>query len=250
MVAPPSSELATPQASQFMPDLVVNSLGVAQYISASYWMRVGMDRITEAATGEPWNPWSWFAEQAAGDWEEVSRAGDALAKLAEFNAVFASAVRSGTDSTIPYGWDGNAAASAQEYFTDLNREIDDHVAQLAELGSQLDQMAAGIFLSIQTITNLLDSLLDSIITIAIGLALTGATAKTVVGGVVFGAATIAKIVHAANIVRQILDAWNNTVTGTYAFSGVVMTYLAPISGTLEKFELSHSSYQHPAVTSR
>lgn len=228
-----------------MPDLVVNTAGVAQYISYSYWLRIAVDRITEATTGDSWNPWSWFVEQAAGDWEEVSRAGDALTNLAEFNSASASAILGAADATVPYGWDGNAASSAYEYFITVHREVNDHVTSLRELGSQLDQMAAGIFFTIQAIQNLLDRLLDLVIEISLCLAGTIVFAKTGVGPVVFGALTASKIWQAAGLVRQILTMWNDVVTGAYGFTGILATYLAPISGTLEKLELS-SSYQHPA----
>jgi hypothetical protein len=108
MTVAPSAELVTPNPSPPIPDLVNNILGGKQYISPSYWLGWAAEQVCGV------NPWSWLAEQFAGDWNAAAVAGEAVKHLAEFNQAYSEAVTNATKEVIPDYWSGNAATAGTQ----------------------------------------------------------------------------------------------------------------------------------------
>jgi hypothetical protein len=80
------------------------------------------------------NPFEWVAQQYAGDYEEVQRAGVACEHLAEFNTAYATVIKSGL-TAVRGSWEGNAFDSANTYFTSLAATVEDQVSTLASMAA-------------------------------------------------------------------------------------------------------------------
>src|SRR5690606_12791757 len=179
----PAAELVDPQSYDPVPDLVENIVGASQYISISYWIGWAIEQIFGT------NPWMWVAEQFAGDYEAAQRAGIALKNLAEFNATFSAAVKNNTEAVIPAAWQGNAAESANEYFSKLSKALTDQVAELRSIGNEFETMAIGVYEAAAGFKGFFEMALDWAIIAAVEAAAAAATSWTVVGGIAGGIAT-------------------------------------------------------------
>ncbi|MFC4000764.1 hypothetical protein ACFS2C_11900 [Prauserella oleivorans] len=74
----PATVLTDPTASDPVPDLLENVIGISQYISVSYRVGQATDLIFDV------NPSEWVAREFAGDWELVQKAGVAMENLGAF----------------------------------------------------------------------------------------------------------------------------------------------------------------------
>jgi hypothetical protein len=240
MVARPVAELVHPVPYDPVPDLAENILGAAQYISPAYWLGF----VAEQATGT--NPWHWVAEQFAGDYRAAQMAGLALRQLAEFNTVYASTVDTLVSQTVPYDWRGEAATGAQEYLQSLVRALREQVNALEAVGKQFETMAVGVYQATQGFKGFFEMMVDELIKAAVKAALATATAKTIIGGIGFGAAAAHSIWRATQLWRTALTyhdiAWHSVQT----FAGVVAGYLGGLKG-MGDVPLPAGSYDHPGV---
>jgi hypothetical protein len=240
--AAPADVLTPPVAEAPIPDLVNNILGGKQYISPSFWMGWVMDKIWG------FNPWDHIAQQVAGDWNKAAEASDALTKLSEFNALYAGAVKQASMSLIPSQWDGNAAAQAQAYFTDLSDTLAAQVDALKSVAYQFRTLAAGMEEMAQAMQSLCQDLADVLIVIVIGIsaAATAATSWTGVGAIVGGSATALEIAQAVRLWYLILDAHDAAWAAVQAFTGLCAGYLGALQG-LQHHPLPAGAYDHPGA---
>lgn len=235
----PAAELADPTASDPVPDLLENVIGIAQYISISYWVGQAIDLIFDV------NPFSWVAEQFAGDWEQVQKAGIALENLAKFNAEYSGAITSGWNTVSP-DWQGNAADSANAYFSGLAATIQDQQSTLNAMGSEFKQSAVGMYETANGIKGMLETLLDLLIAIGIELAAAAASSWTVIGPILSGAAAAVTISKALGVWGQVLEAHTWAWNSAQALIGLMAGYLSTL-GDIDKHALPESNYDHPGV---
>ncbi|BEL08125.1 hypothetical protein Q0Z83_063160 [Actinoplanes sichuanensis] len=239
MTAPVDS-LAPPVADPPVPDLVNNILGMKQYISMSYWAGELMDLIWG------FNPWDWVAEQFAGDWEAVAKAGDALSNLAEFNESFAQIVGDGTAALIPADWDGNAAVRAERYFTEVAHALTTQIDSIQGAAGQFRTLAAGMEELAQAVQSLCQDIADALIILGVTAAATMGTSWTGVGAVVGGSATASQIANIVRLWYLVLDAHDAAWAAVQAFTGISAGYLGALQG-MELQPLPGRSYDHPGV---
>ncbi|SFB00923.1 hypothetical protein SAMN05216266_103250 [Amycolatopsis marina] len=235
----PSAELADPTASDPVPDLLENVIGISQYISISYWVGQAVDLIFDV------NPFSWVAEQFAGDWEKVQKAGIALENLGKFSTEYSGAITSGW-STVSSDWQGNAADSANTYFSGLAATIEDQQSTLVAMGKEFKQSAVGMYETANAIKGMLETLLDLLIAIGIELAAAAASSWTVIGPILSGAAAAVTISKALGVWGQMLEAHTWAWNAAQGLVGLMAGYLSTL-GDIEKHALPESNYDHPGV---
>ena len=240
MTGRPAAELVTPAASPPIPDLVNNILGGKQYISPSYWLGWAADKVCGV------NPWSWVAEQFAGDWNAAATAGAAVKNLGEFNQVYAEAITNATKQTVPDDWSGNAAAQAERYFQGVAQALTEQVSALNAVAGQFHSLAAGMEEMAQSLQSLLQDLTDWLIVIGISAAATAASSWTVIGGIIGGSSTVASIAAAVRVWYLVLDAHDAAWAAVQGFVGLTAGYLGGLHA-MEKHPLPGGAYNHPGV---
>ncbi|HEY0700928.1 MAG TPA: hypothetical protein VGD43_24355 [Micromonospora sp.] len=239
MVAQPASELVEPTSHDPIPDLMENLVGFPQYISVSYWLGWAAEKVTGC------NPWAWVGEQYGGDWKAVQKAGAAIRNLAEFNASYAGVLNSGVQ-TVGYDWIGNAANSANAYFTGLVNILKSQMSDLSGLGSQFESMAVGMYEAANASKGLLETLTDLLIAIGLEAAAAAATSWTVIGPILSGAAAVATITKAIGVWGQVVEVHNHVWNAVQALIALCAGYLGGLNG-LDTHPLPAGSYDHKAV---
>ncbi|WP_232376286.1 WXG100 family type VII secretion target [Amycolatopsis aidingensis] len=231
--------LADPTASDPVPDLLESVIGISQYLSVSYWVGEAIELVFDV------HPFEWVAEQYAGDWELVQKAGIALENLGKFNAAYSDAITNEL-KTVANGWQGNAADSASAYFDGLAQTIQDQQDTLNAMGSEFKQSAVGMYETANAIKGLLDTLMDLVIAIGLELAAAAASSWTIIGPILSGAAAAATISKALGVWDEVLTyhtaAWN----AAQGLVGLMAGYLSTL-GDIEKHALPGSNYDHPGV---
>lgn len=235
----PATVLTDPTASDPVPDLLENVIGISQYISVSYWVGQAIDLVFDV------NPFEWVAREFAGDWELVQKAGVAMENLGAFNDEFARVI-SAQLTTVGEGWQGNAADSANEYFTGLANAIRDQQDTLNAMGREFKQSAVGMYETANAIKGMLETLLDLLIAIGLELAAAAATSWTVIGPILSGAAAAATIGKALGVWGQALEAHTWAWNAAQALVGLMAGYLSTL-GDLEQHALPEGNYDHPGV---
>ncbi|GAB3497467.1 WXG100 family type VII secretion target [Amycolatopsis cihanbeyliensis] len=235
----PAAKLTDPTASDPVPDLLENVIGISQYLSISYWVGEAIELIFDV------HPFEWVAEQYAGDWEKVQKAGVALENLGEFSTAYSGVITSEL-STVASDWQGNAADSANSYFSGLAQTIQDQQATLSAMGKEFKQSAIGMYETANAIKGLLDTLMDLLIAIGLELAAAAASSWTIIGPILSGAAAAATITKALGVWDDVLTyhtaAWN----AAQGLVGLMAGYLSTL-GDIEKHALPESNYDHPGV---
>ncbi|MBE1485487.1 hypothetical protein [Plantactinospora soyae] len=235
----PSAELTAPTSSDPIPDLVENIVGFPQYISPSYWLGWAAEQVCGT------NPWQWVADQYAGDWGAVQKAGVAVKNLGEFNTAYAGSINSAV-TTVKYDWQGNAADSAAEYFNGLVKVLQEQVSSLNSLGGQFNSMAVGMYESANAIKGLLETLTDLLIAIGIEAAAAAASSWTVIGPILAGAAAAVTVTKAIGVWGQMIEVHNHVWTAVQGFTGVVAGLLGGLQG-LDAHPLPAGAYDHAGV---
>ncbi|MFY1688380.1 WXG100 family type VII secretion target [Plantactinospora sp. WMMB782] len=238
-MAAPIDDLVEPKAQDPIPDSLENVLGLPQYISPSYWL----GRAAEFVCGT--NPWQWLAEELTGDWQALQTAGQAVQNLAGFNDACASTVNSAV-ATVGYGWEGNAADAADEYFSEVSQVLRGQISALVSLGHQLETTAFSIYETAGALKGLLEGLTDLLIAIGIEMAATAASAVTVIGPFLGGASIAFTAGQAAAKWQQILSVQNHLWNIAQAYTGVVAGLLGEVENAKLPY-LPSREYDHPAV---
>lgn len=234
----PANELTPPAPYDPIPDLVENILGAWQYVSPAHWVGWVIDQIFGT------DPWQWVAEQFAGDYEAVQRAGIALKQLASFNELYKANVRSTAEEVLTYDWRGNAADAARAYFDGWMKALGEQEEILREVGDQFETAAVGVYQATQGFKSYFSGAVDIAIIAGIEAAATAATSWTGVGAVAGTAATAVTIAKGASLWARALVYHNDAWTAVQSISGISAGYFAALKG-LERLPLPGNSYDHP-----
>lgn len=191
------------------------------------------------------NPFEWVAQEFAGDWEKVQRAGIALENLAEFSNAYASAITSELKA-LSNAWQGNAADSANGYFSGIAQTIQEQQATLNSMGHEFKQTAIGMYETANAINGLLSTLFDLLLAIGLEFAAAITSGWTVVGPVVAGAAAAATISKALGVWDDILKFHTHAWNAAQGLVGVTAGYLSTL-GDVETHTLPNRNYNHPGV---
>ncbi|ASR56068.1 WXG100 family type VII secretion target [Cellulomonas sp. CW35] len=231
--------LVTPVASAPIPDFVDLALHFPDLISPSYWLMWVIEQVSGT------NPLEWVTEHFSGDWEAMSRAASALEHLATFHQQYASELAEAR-ATFREGWDGNAAAAASRYFTELESAVREQGTPLTSIAHEVDVVAQGMKSTQTMLVGLLQALLDYAIAAAISAAAAAASSWTVVGGILGGGATAFSITQAVRTWLKVIEVHGYAITAVDGVVGVTAGYLGSIHG-FSTHPLPAGAYDNPGV---
>ncbi|MFD3706249.1 hypothetical protein ACFWUP_24170 [Nocardia sp. NPDC058658] len=109
-----------------------------------------------------WNPIEEAQKSLGGDWEGLLKAAKAVENLASFNTAYSDAIDEAMKN-IDSSWRGNAATSADSYFSKLTAAIDGQVEPLSLISNTIASFAWEAFGIAQAIQALLLELGDLVI---------------------------------------------------------------------------------------
>ena len=199
----PSVVLTAPQAEPLIPENLNAALHLSDLISIGWWANWILKSATEVDVYGEFG--SWFA----GDWAEVSRSGDALAKLGDFCTASCEALRAEARA-LESGWSGSGGTEAKVYLQHLASALDGQSAQFARLGHDYQQAATGVKGMADCVGGLVNELVDWAIIGGIAAAAGAATAETGIGALIGGAGVGVSIYKVWRIVSEILE-WHGRV---------------------------------------
>ncbi|WP_101523246.1 hypothetical protein [Nocardioides houyundeii] len=219
----PSKLLTAPQAEPLIPAALDQYLHIGDLISLGHWAMVAIDKM--GGPNIPQEVGEWFA----GDWSEVSRSADALRKLGQFCDEAAHGVTTDLD-TLRVTWDGQAAASASTYFTDLAARLTEQKANFEDIASQYDQTAFGVKEMANAVGGLVESLADWAIAAGISLAAAAASSWTIVGGIAGASGAGYSIYKGAQVIKELLEIRAKVWLACEALLGLIAGSLASVKG--------------------
>lgn len=234
----PALELTAPVADPLIPSTFDEILHVADYLSLGHWALVAFEKMGGGSITDIWGT------AFAGDWEEVSKAADAMAKLGAFCQSAATGMRQELE-TLNAKWDGQAATSAMNYFRTLITELESQKDNFDAIAEQYQQAAVGIKGLADTIGGLIELLFDLVIAAGIELAAAAASSWTIIGPVLAGSALAATVLKGIKTINEIASAWGTAVTFADGFLGLLLPWITQI----ENFETVAlpGAYDHPRV---
>ncbi|WP_410871710.1 hypothetical protein [Nocardia sp. A7] len=152
MAGTPIAKLAEPALDDPMNDKF-EFIVTSNEISPTYWVCTWCKNVL----GE--DPVEWLSQKIAGDWEALQKAGKAVENLSAYSSSFAEEVRNAAASVDP-SWDGNAAASAQTYFSGLSTAIASQTEFLNGIADEIKNFANSAYYGAKSIGDGVQSVLD------------------------------------------------------------------------------------------
>ncbi|WP_446223848.1 WXG100 family type VII secretion target [Nocardia sp. IBHARD005] len=238
MAGTPVEKLAEPSPEDPMNDKF-EFIVTSNEISPTYWACTWCKNVFGA------DPVEWLSQKISGDWEALQKAGIAVENLAAYNSSFADEVKSAAAAVDP-SWDGNAASSAQEYFSGLSTAIAAQVESLNDIADEIKNFANAAYYGAKTLGDGVQSVLDLGAMAIIELAAAKLAGVTGVGIV----ATAALVAAATLTTLRAIAAFNLLVqklSGLYiALEGSAALIYAGIGGVQsgDLPTLPQSSYDH------
>lgn len=221
----PANDLGTPQEFQGIPEWaqIMVELG-GSLVSPTYWLT----KVLQWTVGI--NPLDWFIEQFTGDWQGVSKAGDAFDRVGKYWQEMSSTLAD--DAGVLFrGWQGDAANSAQSYFQGLYEAFGDQAPALIKLGGDYKGMGGSMYFAAKGCSALIGLLLD----LAFGAAILAAAIYIATQSVVGAPAAAAMAAQLMVLLEAMLGVWNTVLTvqgaavgGAYLFAGLVGGYLSTV----------------------
>ncbi|TCJ99779.1 WXG100 family type VII secretion target [Nocardia alba] len=211
-------------------------------ISPSYWVCKWCENVLGT------DPLKWVTSKISGDWEALQKAGKAVENLAAYSSTFSDSVKSAA-TTVDATWDGNAATSAQAYFTKLSSAVSAQVGPLQEMADEINRFASSAYHLATAMSNALQALLDWGAIALIQLAAAEVAGLTGVGLV----ATAALVAAASLTILKVIKAWNDLVqtfnTGYAALEGIagVGFGVVAVVESADMPALPNTSYDHPGA---
>lgn len=241
MAGEPAEKLAEPALEDPMNDKF-EFLVTSNEISPTYWACTWLKNVVGV------DPVEWFAQKVSGDWEALQKAGRAVENLAAYNESFSAAVADAAKAVDPT-WDGNAATSAQTYFSELSTAIAVQVDALNAIANEIKNYANAAYFGAKTIGDGVQSLVDigavaAIQWVAVRIAsLSGVGIVATAALVAAATLTTIQAIKEFNLLVQALSSLYLTLEGT---AGLIYAGIGAVqSGDLPA--LSQNSYDHPGA---
>lgn len=226
-----------PQAQ--IPSAVHELLGLADYISPSFYLRKGIDLAVQV------DPVEWLSAEFAGDWQKVASAATALEQLGEYVYALGHDVDR-MRSDLVEEWQGHAAGSASVYFDTLAAVLGELTSPLTAIADAYSTTATGIKMWGDAIADALGLLLDYLIELGIAACATGVLAATGVGALVGGAGTAYLAYKATSTWMKVVEYHGYAATAARAVTGATAGSLSLLHVDGADLALP-GPYSHPAV---
>lgn len=173
---PPVDALTNPEPTEPMPSVVEEMLAIQDKVSLAWALNFIIDHVCGV------NPFEQGAKFFMGDYEALSRAGDAVTKTGAYFAACARELQASAGD-LAKGWTGDASDAAQRYFGGVMRSLKALQATCEAIGQEMQSAATSVYLCAQAFASVLQEIADIAIAMALT-ALAGAvTAETGAGPV-------------------------------------------------------------------
>ncbi|MEV0356416.1 hypothetical protein AB0H71_10170 [Nocardia sp. NPDC050697] len=241
MTGTPSEFLTEPSPTDPLGDSF-EFLITSNAISPGYWVGKWCENVIGT------DPLKWFVTKVSGDWEALQKAGKAVENLAADSARFAESVE-GAAKNVDATWDGNAAASAETYFSGFAAAIAAQVDPLREMAAEIDHFASSAYHLSTAMANALQAVFDWAAIAVIEWAAAQAAGLTGVGLV----ATAALVAAATATTVKVINEWNKlvqTFNGGYAALEAIAGTGFGVYAVVESADLPTmpgSGYDHPGA---
>jgi uncharacterized protein YukE len=130
--------LVDPRSPHPMPRLAQEMLSFQDKVSIAWALNWLIDEICGV------NPFEEAAAWVSGDFEQFTRAADAITHLSEFFSAYAHTVDD-AQWDLSKGWSGEAADVAQSYFATVTTALKDLRPQLHDAGKALEEVAVTVY---------------------------------------------------------------------------------------------------------
>ncbi|MEV6661652.1 WXG100 family type VII secretion target [Nocardia fluminea] len=152
MAGNPTEKLAEPTLDDPMNDKF-EFIVTSNEISPTYWVCTWCKNVVGT------DPVEWLSQKISGDWEALQKAGRSVENLASYSSNFAEEVKNAA-AAVDSSWDGNAAAAAQSYFSELSTAIAGQVESLNSIADEISNFANSAYFGAKTLGDGVQSLLD------------------------------------------------------------------------------------------
>ncbi|GHJ49032.1 hypothetical protein Cs7R123_63740 [Catellatospora sp. TT07R-123] len=154
----------------------VSVTSVTDLFSVSAWVNEAVKELTG------FDILTSIVQPLSGDWERISRYGDALKKTAACLRGIADNVAT-TNTTLDYRWNGNAADAAHTYFASTHRSLTAHADVLDRAATQYQQLAVDAWTLCEAAKGMVQSIIDKALLAMIYTAAGTALCETGIGAV-------------------------------------------------------------------
>ncbi|MEV4154544.1 WXG100 family type VII secretion target [Nocardia salmonicida] len=241
MTKTPSESLIEPALEDPLNDQF-EFLVTSNAISPTYWACKWCENVLGT------DPLKWVTTKISGDWEALQKAGKAVENLAAYSSAFSESIKSSA-TTVDGTWDGNAATSAQAYFTKLSAAVSAQVEPLKEMATEINRFASSAYHLSTAMSNTLQTVLDWGAIAVIEWAAAQASALTGVGLVATAALVAAATATTLRVVAEwgrLVETFNAGYVALEAIAGVGFGVTAVVESA-EMPVLPTAGYDHPGV---
>lgn len=219
----PSVELTPPVAHALIPPALDFYLHIGDLVSLGHWALVAIDFM--GGPNIPQEVGEWFA----GDWQEVSRAADALTKLGAFCSTASDGVKAEI-TRLERSWEGEASEAAVEYFTGLSSVLWQMKPNFDDIADQFQDTAFGVKELANAAGSLVETLADLAIVAGVSLAAAFASSWTGVGAAIGTAAAEYAVVRGVLVVKELLEIRAKVWNVCEAVLGLIAGSLSALEG--------------------
>lgn len=235
----PLAHLKEPEASELVESTspLDNLTAAFEHLSPS----AAVMSFLQMVTGH--NPAEEAGEWFGGDWKSYAECGGALENVGSMLNTVANNVQEGVNE-LANSWHGNAADSAQAYFTGLASATGQQEIIFSELGAQYKNAATGIARLADTGAQLYNAMIDHCIIGAAAAAAGGASSETGIGAAVGGGIAAYEAVRVIETYEQFSNIREVGTTICNTFTGAVQGWVAGTEG-FRKYPLPDTAYESP-----
>ena len=217
----------------------LNPTDVFNYLSPSAWINDVIERVSGV------DIFGYATDTLTGEWGSLWKFGDSLQNLAQSLQEIGINIQTAAIK-MDTGWDGNAADSANAYFTSLASAVSGQQAALYAAAESYHKAAQGAWMLSGQIGNLLQAIVDKAIIVGIAAAAGTATIESGVGAVVgYGVAALEAVdlLNKVNNASKIINTAGTVIMGSF---GAVADF-AGQGGDLSAIPLPATPYALPAA---
>jgi uncharacterized protein YukE len=217
----------------------VNPFNLLDAVSPTAWLNAAIEGVTG------FNVLDAIVAPFTGDWEAFSKFGNALQHLAPCMQDIGVNVQSQLD-IVDASWEGHASDAAYNYFNDLAAKTSAMQFTLREAADNYEKTATGVWELTQQLSNVVQSIVDQGIIVAVAASAGTALIETGVGPLIgYGIAAWRAI--------ELWNLFNKASAIVQTAGGLIMTFFSFIQevnwrfGDITKIGLPSAGYDHPAV---
>ncbi|MFD6155739.1 WXG100 family type VII secretion target [Nocardia sp. NPDC060256] len=211
-------------------------------ISPTYWVQTWCKNVIGT------DPVEFVATKIAGDWEALQKAGKAVENLAAYSSSYSEEIGNAAKAVDPH-WHGNAATSAQSYFTDFAKAVAAQAGPLRDMADQINSYANSAYFIAKSLSDAAQTVLDMAAIAVIEWAAAEASALTGVGLVATAALVAAATATTLRVIAEFGRLVETFTKGVVVLEGVggLIHGAAGLIQSTDLPSLPGKTYDHPGA---